>query len=169
MSNLKVDLNSLKSLLPKAVIDFALDQNELNPPLQQTFDTVALFADVSGFTKLSEALASKGPQGAEELAFFLNRYMEQLVRHIAKAGGDIFKFAGDAMLVLWIPDKSLSESDLIKELHIMAHRATQCSLSIQAEMNKAEFTKGVTLSVKIGIGYGKATVLHVGGVYGICF
>ena len=57
MTNVKIDLNSLKSLLPETVINFALSQNELKPPLQQEFETIALFADVSGFTKLSESLA----------------------------------------------------------------------------------------------------------------
>ena len=75
-----------------------------------------MFADVSGFTKLSETFASKGPQGAEELAFVLNRYMEQLVRHIARGGGDVFKFAGDAMLVLWVPEEkeNLSRDEIEK-------------------------------------------------------
>ena len=161
-----IDVNALQSLLPQAVIQFALKHFDSAPPLKQPFTTVALFADVSGFTKLSEAFASKGPQGAEELAFFLNRYMEQLVRHIARAGGDVFKFAGDAMLVLWVPPEDLiKEEDIKKEIGIMAHRAVQTSIAIQNELDSADLTDGVTLSVKIGIGIGQATVLHVGGVY----
>ena len=84
-----------------------------------------MFADVSGFTKLSEALGEKGPQGAEELAFFLNRYMEQLVRYIARAGGDIFKFAGDAMLALWVAQTPPGDPKAQKELATLAHRAIQ--------------------------------------------
>eukprot|EP00485_Elphidium_margaritaceum_P014944 CAMPEP_0202726070 /NCGR_PEP_ID=MMETSP1385-20130828/184423_1 /ASSEMBLY_ACC=CAM_ASM_000861 /TAXON_ID=933848 /ORGANISM="Elphidium margaritaceum" /LENGTH=1239 /DNA_ID=CAMNT_0049392283 /DNA_START=36 /DNA_END=3755 /DNA_ORIENTATION=+ len=160
-----IDVNALQSLLPQAVIQFALKHHDAQPPLKQPFHTVALFADVSGFTKLSEAFASKGPQGAEELAFFLNRYMEQLVRHIARAGGDVFKFAGDAMLVLWVPPEGLDEDGIKKEIRTMAHRAVQASIAIQNELHSAEITDGVTLSVKIGIGVGNATVLHVGGVY----
>eukprot|EP01084_Bolivina_argentea_P115192 204894_1 len=160
-----IDINALQSLLPQAVISFALKHFDHQPPLSQPFSTVALFADVSGFTKLSEAFASKGPQGAEELAFFLNRYMEQLVRHIARAGGDVFKFAGDAMLVLWVPPEDLDSEGIKKEIRTMAHRAVQTSIAIQNELDSADLTDGVTLSVKIGIGVGNATVLHVGGVY----
>jgi hypothetical protein len=29
--------------------------------------------------------------------------MELMVREIGKSGGDIFKFAGDAMIVVWPP------------------------------------------------------------------
>eukprot|EP01084_Bolivina_argentea_P115195 204899_1 len=160
-----IDINALQSLLPQAVISFALKHCDSPPPLRQAFPTVALFADVSGFTKLSEAFASKGPQGAEELAFYLNRYMEQIVRHIARAGGDVFKFAGDAMLVLWVPPEDLDEEGVKKEIQQMACRAVQTSIAIQNELDCADLTDGVTLSVKIGIGVGKATVLHVGGVY----
>jgi len=160
-----LDVHALQSLLPQAVIQFAFQHSDSVPPLKQPFTTVALFADVSGFTKLSEALAAKGPQGAEELAFFLNRYMEQLVRHIARAGGDVFKFAGDAMLVLWVPAEELKGEELKKEIQVMANRAVQTSIAIQNELDSAELTAGVTLSVKIGIGVGNATVLHVGGIY----
>ena len=31
--------------------------------------------------------------------------MELLVKSIGKSGGDIFKFAGDAIIALWPPDK----------------------------------------------------------------
>lgn len=44
-----------------------------------------------------------GDDGAELIAFAINRYMEKLVKSISKSGGDIFKFAGDAMIVIWPP------------------------------------------------------------------
>ena len=50
-------------------------------PQNWEFKTCALFADVSGFTKLSESLA-KAAGGAEKLAFYLNRYLEQLALHV---------------------------------------------------------------------------------------
>ena len=66
---------------------------------------MVLFADISGFTKISEACASLGIRGNEELAFCINRYMEGMVKNLAKFGGDIIKFVGDAMIVMW-PRKS---------------------------------------------------------------
>lgn len=72
-----------------------------------------MFADISGFTNLTETLSKIGPEGAELIAFAINRYMELLVSAISKSGGDIFKFAGgiiyfilqDAMIVVWPPSK----------------------------------------------------------------
>ncbi len=73
-------------------------------PAVHSYNTVCMFADVSGFTALGEAMLRKhGVGGAEYLARHLNSYFSQMVRIIAGEGGDIFKFAGDAMIVLW-PD-----------------------------------------------------------------
>jgi len=62
-----------------------------------------MFADISGFTALTETLSKMGHEGAEVIAFAINRYMELLVKGIGRSGGDIFKFAGDAMIVIWPP------------------------------------------------------------------
>jgi class 3 adenylate cyclase len=64
-------------------------------------ETVVLFADISGFTMISEACAALGVRGNEELAFCINRYMEGMVKSLGKYGGDIIKFVGDAMIVMW--------------------------------------------------------------------
>ena len=53
-----------------------------------------MFADISGFTNLTETLSKLGNEGAELIAFAINRYMELWVSAISKSGGDIFKFAG---------------------------------------------------------------------------
>jgi len=48
-----------------------------------------------------------------------------MVRLIAADGGDVFKFAGDAMIVLW-PEKNEKVSVLIR-------RAIQCALCKKEE------------------------------------
>lgn len=65
--------------------------------------TVVVFADISGFTVLSETCAKRGARGNEELAFCINRYMEGMVTNLDMYGGDIIKFVGDAMIVMWPP------------------------------------------------------------------
>jgi hypothetical protein len=78
---LSVGLQSLLGYLPAIIIKNILDGkiNVLGKlPQFYTMTTVSLFADISGFTKLSEAFSKKGRIGPEFLAFSLNRYMEQL-------------------------------------------------------------------------------------------
>jgi adenylate cyclase len=59
----------------------------------------ALFADISGFTALTEALArSLGPRrGAEELSTVLNLVYETLVAEVERFQGSVIAFAGDAI------------------------------------------------------------------------
>lgn len=44
-------------------------------------------------------------------------------------------------------------------------RAAQCAFAIQEALHNCELAEEVRLSVKIGIGMGKVSVLHLGGVY----
>ena len=97
-------VNALNKYIPSLVLDHWMHKENLNklvlPELQKT-ETVVLFADISGFTNISEACASMGVRGNEELAFCINRYMEGMVKSLGKYGGDIIKFVGDAMIVMW--------------------------------------------------------------------
>ena len=63
----------------------------------------ALFADISGFTPLTEALANElGPQrGAEELTANLGRVFHAVIAELDRYGGDVIYFSGDA-ITCWI-------------------------------------------------------------------
>ena len=84
----------------------------------------ALFADISGFTPLTEALANElGPQrGAEELTRHLNRVYHALISELERFGGHVIYFSGDA-ITCWIDgdDGAL---------------ATACALAMQATLAK---------------------------------
>jgi class 3 adenylate cyclase len=54
--------------------------------MQHKYETVVLFADVSGFTKMCEALGKKGTRGDELLAKTLNSYFEMMVRAMSSQG-----------------------------------------------------------------------------------
>src|SRR5438067_2061942 len=70
-------------------------------PFADTLSAAALFADISGFTALSERLAARGSDGVEELTRVLNAYFGRLIEIITGHGGDVVKFAGDALLAFW--------------------------------------------------------------------
>jgi len=128
-----------------------------------------LFADISGFTNISEACAVHGIRGNEELAFCINRYMEGMVKNLAKFGGDIIKFVGDAMIVMW-PRQGYNKNDPEmndeEEKVKIVRKAIQCAWDIQKELNNKKIMANVTnLSVKIGIAFGKCALLYVGGVF----
>jgi len=101
--------NSYLGFVPSMVVQHLLERKvnsiPANLPEKQTLRSVVMFADISGFTNLTETLSKKGPEGAEIIAFAINRYMELMIKEIGRSGGDIFKFAGDAMIVVWPPPK----------------------------------------------------------------
>jgi len=60
-----------------------------------------VFADVSGFTPLTERLARRGRVGAEALTDVLNDVFGALLGVASAHGGDLLKFGGDALLLLF--------------------------------------------------------------------
>ena len=143
----QVFMQSLIKYIPALVIKYIMQSpasaNRTLPEVQK-LNTVVLFADISGFTSISEAYSKMGPRGCEDLVFCINRYMESLVKLIGKYGGDIIKFVGDALIVLWPVDNENLES--------LAIKAGQCALEIQNELNnKMMADNSSKLSVKVCI------------------
>ena len=60
----------------------------------------ALFADISGFTALTESLREKlgARQGAEAVNTQLGAVYSALIQEVEKYGGSVIGFAGDAMM-----------------------------------------------------------------------
>lgn len=56
-------------------------------------------ADLSGFTAMSERLASAGREGSERLTAIVNSCFEALISVAHRGGGDVLKFGGDALLL----------------------------------------------------------------------
>lgn len=67
--------------------------------LPQQADGTVLFADISGFTALTEALVHQYGRfrGVDELARHFNRLFELLIAEIHYHGGSVIGFAGDAI------------------------------------------------------------------------
>ena len=65
-------------------------------------DGSMVFADVSGFTKLSEKLAEQGKAGAEELTQILLDTFTRLLGEARAEGGDLLSFGGDALLLAFV-------------------------------------------------------------------
>ncbi|WP_298814931.1 AAA family ATPase [Chloroflexus sp.] len=132
-------------------------------PAKETFPAAILFADLSGFTALTEHLTHTQPDGTEELTQILDLYFGHLVRIVTAHGGDVIKFAGDGLIALWYGDEPLT---------MLTRRAVQCGLAIQMIMSPAVWSTEVIdetarrLRARVGIGAGDVTIMHLGGVFG---
>lgn len=127
---------------------------------EQRFEAVVLFADVSGFTAISEALAATGKAGAEELTRILNSYFEPMIALIQSYGGIIGKFGGDAMTVLFpCPGEAAERPETVR-------RALQCALAMQARMGDyaaiATSVGTFSLAMKAGLAGGPVFCTTVG-------
>jgi len=115
----------------------------------------ALFADISGFTPLTEALAAElGPErGAEELTANLNRIFNAIIAELDRFGGDVIYFSGDAVTCWLDGDDGL--------------RALTAAFAMQAAMSRVGevVTPGgtsVSLAMKVAVAVGRARRFVVG-------
>ncbi len=115
----------------------------------------ALFADISGFTPLTEALANElgSQRGAEELTANLGRVFHAVIEELDRRGGDVIYFSGDA-ITCW-----LDGDDGV--------RATAAALAMQAAMDREGtiHTPGgatVRLALKVAVATGSARRFVVG-------
>jgi len=108
-----------------------------------------LFADLQGFTALSERMAP------EDLVDILNRYLSIMAQTIISHEGTIDKFLGDGVMAFF--NAPLTQPD-------HALRAAGAALDLQEEINRfhRRLTPDLRLNLRIGIGTGEAVVGNVG-------
>jgi class 3 adenylate cyclase/tetratricopeptide (TPR) repeat protein len=156
-------LEKLAAYVPMPVAQAIYRQpRPLTGPLARRFPGVVLFADISGFTPLSELLSLAGPTGAEELTYLINQYFTRMIRIVHNYHGQVVKFSGDAITVLF-PAEEISMQTAVR-------RAGECALAMQAEMIHFADTKisqgRASLSMKVGLGAGDILECSIGGALG---
>ncbi len=112
-------------------------------------------ADISGFTRLTEQLSSMGRRGAEELTDLLNSCFDSMIRTCHEEGGDIIKFGGDALLVLF-----MGEEDAVR-----ACRASHAMRALIAKPVQQRDGGSVRLGISIGVHRGEFPVFLPLGVH----
>jgi len=151
-------LKQYSAYVPRLVLkDLCAQKQGLEPESQ--FETALLFADISGFTALTERLAKEGPGGVEQLTQILNAYFGRLIATINSHGGDIIKFAGDAMLAVWPATDG-------HELAECQRAALQCGLAAHAVLRDFKAPDGTKLALKIAVSAGPLRSYHIGGKLG---
>src|SRR5262249_30783086 len=94
-------MENLVSYVPAVIARLFPADHPPNGAIQGLHSAAVLLADISGFTTMTESLALRGAAGVEELTRCLNVYFGQLIDLIAEHGGDVVKFAGDALVAIW--------------------------------------------------------------------
>ena len=103
LQQLHLDMEEMKRALAEPLsVYMPMDRRQAlvrGETLPDRTSGAALFADISGFTPLTAALAQElGPQrGAEELTRLLNQVYGALIVEVHRYGGSVIGFSGDAI------------------------------------------------------------------------
>lgn len=85
----------LRSYVPRLLLGWPAGER------WQALEGTLVSADISGFTALSERLADRGREGAEELSLLICDCFDGMIEDCHERGGDVVKFGGDAILVFF--------------------------------------------------------------------
>jgi class 3 adenylate cyclase/tetratricopeptide (TPR) repeat protein len=146
-------VDRLAPYVSRLVVDWLADAQA---PTHRTITGTCVFADVSGFTALTERLATVGKAGAEEMGELLNRIFDPLLTAAYDYGANLVKWGGDAVLLLFDGERH-------------AERAARAAWEMQATMRrvgKLRTSRGIVrLGMSIGIHSGDFDFLLMGEQY----
>lgn len=158
----------LTSYVPKILLKrFKDNPKPPSLPEESRYHGAVLFADISGFTPLTEKMCKMGLEGIEKMSLHLNAFFDNLIGEnvscftsdllvlIESHGGDVIKFAGDALMSVWW-------SNSAQNLATSVIFASQCALAMQERL-KGFDAEGCPLTLHSGIGAGEISQIHVGG------
>ncbi len=138
-----------------AKTDSKSDQNQ-NQKQQSDKDKAAAAADKDDASRRTNK-ATMQREGANNLVDIINTIFSRILTVIRFYGGDVIKFAGDALLVVWRPESNAHHAQV--ECCLIAAKA---ALEMQHKMQN--FTvSGVTLTLHCGLACGLLTEIHCGG------
>jgi class 3 adenylate cyclase/tetratricopeptide (TPR) repeat protein len=153
IAHLTVLIDQVYAHLPRFLVERVLRAPHIGQPDGAFIDGALLFADISGFTAMSERLSRSGREGAEEITAIVNHYFDTMLSILRDYGGQLINFGGDALLGLFVEPNS-------------AHSAARAALAMQAAMaDVAEITTSqgtFPLRMKIGLQCGRFFAAQLG-------
>ena len=156
-ADLRANLAACAAYIPARLVRAQLDNPRPGHTGGAFWDGSLLFADLSGFTALSERLSVLGRQGAEEVSAVVNRLFAALIAEIYAHQGALLKFGGDAITAFF-------DTEAIGSAHASA--ATAAALAMQRRMDEfvgLETRAGTfTLRLRVGVHSGRVFAAEVG-------
>lgn len=119
----------LASFVPGAVLAELSARGPLQAAKAEPFEGVVLITDLSGFSRLASEL-SREADGMEKLTALLNDGFSTLIDIIQRYGGDVLKFAGDALIVVW---RAGAGGQLAEPAHLAVACAVECNAAFETD------------------------------------
>ena len=154
-ANLRIE--AFKRYLPNSVVQKILSDPSFTKAEGEYRLVTVLFADLSGFTHLSEELSKSGKKGAEEITDIINAYFTKMFEIADNYEGTIHKLVGDAIIVLFgAPIRHEDDPE----------RAVRAAIDMQFAMqefrNISTLLGKFSLKMSIGINTGLVVAGNVG-------
>ena len=89
--------------LRRSILGLHFDNNNNNKNSDDGGFAVVAIVDVSGFTKRTSDAGQRGTFGVDMVYKFINSFFAKLMDRVEMHGGDVFKSAGDAIIVVFLP------------------------------------------------------------------
>ncbi len=128
---------------------FILDQYSTGS-FNGEFPAVGLFADITGFSAMTDALMHHGQHGAEELAVIMRQVFEPMIKSVYEHNGFIATLAGDSISALFPVDNS----HLDQYLHSLA-AALEIQNRVGAHQSFSTNYGQFNISAKVGMALGE--------------
>jgi adenylate cyclase len=147
----EVELAAMRLYLPPQVAD-QIGATDGSIELGGVLQTVTvLFADIRGFTPLSEQM------DAREVVLMLNEFFTAMTEAIQEAGGTLDKYIGDCVMALFGAPVSSPDD---------AERALRAAIGMQREalrLNEGRRSRGLCdLRIGVGLHTGPAVIGNIG-------
>jgi adenylate cyclase len=137
--------------MDKKIVEYILSHPEIVKPGGQQKTVTVFFADIAGFTSISEKLSP------ENTAMMLHKVLNSLTEVIIQNHGVIDKYIGACVMSFWGAPIRTDEDEFYACL-----AALQCFESIK-EINKNFLSQGLPeIKIRIGIHTGDAVVGNIG-------
>ena len=159
--NLRTLAQRLAAYIPTTLTRKILQDESLVPGQAEMITAATMFADMSGFTHVAEALAVDGARGTEGLSRTLLMTFTALINAIHDAGGSVSHFDGDAMMIYFPDVDGKAASRALASAQFM-QRLMQTNFARVEAIATGKEENGYTLSIKIGVGYGRCLEMLVG-------
>jgi len=152
IAHLQALLGTVGTYLPRAVL---VDDRDVQAGRGAFRYGTALFADVSGFSTLTERFSQdRGREGAEEITLIVNRFLEAVNGIATRYGGDLLKFAGDAALSFYQGEDHAGRA---------CRAAWEMQQAMQERFANVETSLGeFSLRMSIGLGSGDVFLASLG-------
>ncbi len=144
---------TVSTLLPARLVEHVIAHPDPGEVGGQFIHGTLLFADISGFTAMSERFNRVGQEGAEEIIAIVNRYFGAMLAILREHEGELVEFDGDALLGFFSDPGST----------VRAVQAAQRMQVAMADLGETQTSQGFfPLEIKVGVHMGQFFAVRLG-------